>query len=192
MKNYDKEIGGAILPCCCSKELNPEFNKQSTRILKFASNSSDKQSQLNTFAAISHSTKTNDKDLNSTSQSIGLLKETQNNCSCTLPLITEITNEIEAVFQLIAEELPALSCEIKNLSVKLPSTLKKKTLVLDLDETLIYTGDQNSDITCSRESAIASLRGEDGEPFNITFYLRPHLRHFLTALSLEYEIIVNK
>jgi TFIIF-interacting CTD phosphatase-like protein len=75
---------------------------------------------------------------------------------------------------------------------------KKKTLVLDLDETLIRAvteNDANAELDkaedCVSPSAI-SFGDQGGVGIEIEFYVRPFARDFLQRMSEHYEIIVRR
>ena len=94
------------------------------------------------------------------------------------PYITELNSDLEQHFDLILDSLPALPCEVKQRTLKLPPCPKTRTLVLGLEGTLV-TGPPSAppqDIGC--------LQGSKPR-------LRPHLREFLDALSQVFELIVT-
>eukprot|EP01103_Thecamoeba_quadrilineata_P012760 TRINITY_DN3373_c0_g1_i1.p1 TRINITY_DN3373_c0_g1~~TRINITY_DN3373_c0_g1_i1.p1 ORF type:complete len:231 (-),score=21.66 TRINITY_DN3373_c0_g1_i1:64-756(-) len=80
---------------------------------------------------------------------------------------------------------PKLESRIKSPLLPPPSTNCKKTLVLDLDETLIHSSFkeiQNSDIFISIEV--------DTCQYNIHVLKRPHVDLFLKCVSEWYEVVV--
>lgn len=110
MKKIENEIGFAGILSDSSTEVEVESKNQSSSLKKFISYNGNKQSTLKAFSSVSGSSKTNGRDLNSTTQSISLLNGIQSNCSYCVPLISEMTSELEAMFQLISAELPVLPC----------------------------------------------------------------------------------
>lgn len=70
----------------------------------------------------------------------------------------------------------------------------KKTIALDLDETLITVLSPSAGIhqkqTNSVETHSISFRGCSGEIKEVDFLLRPYTREFLQEVSQDYEIIV--
>ena len=113
------------------------------------------------------------------------------------PYITELNEELEGNFDLINGQMPPLPCEIDELTVLLPdlSSHTKKTLVLDLDETLIHTYDtdalQGFPISKRRPLEKAAFVAEGGERVEVSYWSRPHVEEFLTSLSAVFEIIVS-
>ncbi len=124
------------------------------------------------------------------------------------PYIINMNEELEGNFELINNQVPALPCEVQQLECKL-GPLKsawKKTIILDLDETLISAGDfrqsendrdreregegEKVQVTKSHTSNHITLQSEDGTTTDIEFIKRPRLEEFLQTLSRYYEIIV--
>lgn len=108
------------------------------------------------------------------------------------PYITQTNEELEGNFLIMEEEMPALPCEIENLTVELPplSDISLKTLVLDLDGTLIQSS-ENTNFPCDHSRQIsACFTSKKGELIDIFFYVRPHVSTFLQMLSKFYEIII--
>ena len=117
--------------------------------------------------------------------------------SVEFPYIKDLNKELEANFGLILETMPALPCEVEDLKVPLPPlpSPTMKTLVLDLDETIIHTVDPSefkSVIEGAGDSNLTftKLHAGDGSKVDIAFRVRPYLKEFLETLSPYYEIIV--
>jgi Dullard-like phosphatase family protein len=70
--------------------------------------------------------------------------------------------------------------------VFLPKTEKKKTVILDLDETMIH-----SDFTSKYENHDHLITFvSDGEEFSVAIFIRPGLNDFLEKLSEKFEVVV--
>ena len=93
------------------------------------------------------------------------------------PYITDLSADLEHNFDLIIDSLPALPCEVKQRTVKLPPSPKMMTLVLGLEGTLVAPR--------TPTHAEGSSIPEPQLP-----RVRPHVREFLEVLSHNYEIIV--
>ena len=72
------------------------------------------------------------------------------------------------------------------LSINRPQKFKKKTLILDLDETLVHSGFN----PFTRKSDITLTIYLDGREHVINVLKRPHVDEFLREISKYYEIIV--
>jgi len=72
------------------------------------------------------------------------------------------------------------------LSINRPQKFKKKTLILDLDETLVHSGFN----PFTRKSDITLTIYLDGKEHVINVLKRPHVDEFLREISEYYEIIV--
>jgi hypothetical protein len=99
------------------------------------------------------------------------------------PYVTDMNAGLEANFELILDALPALPCEVKQRTVKLPAPLPKlktprKTLVLGLEGTLVAM-------------PVPMPGGLSERQRRCKPKVRPHLMEFLSSLSKTYEIIVR-
>lgn len=134
------------------------------------------------------------------SQSIGkesVLSDKEDTCSIKIPYIMELNIELEANFLVMEDQLATLSCEIEEYSIELPKLANPtlKTLVLDLDDTLIYV--QNSDIPEEHKAIeenkrlqTISIPSEEGDLIDVSFITRPNIELFLRTLSQYFEIII--
>lgn len=61
-----------------------------------------------------------------------------------------------------------------------------KSLILDLDETLVHSSFDKVD----NPDYIVKILSEDGEPLNIYVLIRPYLKEFLEAISPHFEIVI--
>ena len=105
------------------------------------------------------------------------------------------TEEIIYNFQIIQSLTPLESWEISSIAVALPKAPEKKelkTLVLDMDETLLHTKSPYLDYT-KVDISLEDIRKID-IPYVAKEYsviLRPFLQTFIRELAKLYEIIVN-
>ena len=110
----------------------------------------------------------------------------------TAPCIRSLSRELEENFRSLEEVSPAES-ERKPHVVHLPQT-EKKTLVLDLDETLIYAihggvHDLTADVNLADLNTI-KVRDEDGETHEVQFLIRPDARAFIKEMAQFYDLVV--
>lgn len=107
-----------------------------------------------------------------------------------IPYQRSITQEIEHSFTLLKNIHLASIREIALKQVNLPKTLKK-TLVLDLDETLVHTMDKGN---CYPHKISNSdkiyISNENGETEEYQVLIRPHAKEFIQKLAGVYDIIV--
>ncbi|CAK68841.1 unnamed protein product (macronuclear) [Paramecium tetraurelia] len=80
---------------------------------------------------------------------------------------------------------PSLNA-IANKIVNLPENKFKKTIVFDLDETLIHCQESNDDPS----DTVLTIKFPTGETVQAGINLRPYCREMLAILSQKYEIIV--
>ena len=100
----------------------------------------------------------------------------------------DISFELNFSIKMMLELEPKVELTIKVTLPPLPS--KKKTLILDLDDTIIHSV-KNEDITNLSCENICSVNHINiGEYTVILFLVRPHLNEFLKTLSQLYEIII--
>jgi hypothetical protein len=113
------------------------------------------------------------------------------------PYVVELNEELEGNFDLFNAQMPVLPCELDELAIVLPelSSPSKKTLILDLDETLIHTYDPSAvhgfPATKRRPLVEACFTSEEGEQVDVNYWPRPHVEEFLTRLAPVFEIIVT-
>ncbi len=110
------------------------------------------------------------------------------------PYLTELTPNLERNFELLTEVLFALPRELPPVLVSLKPTTKK-TLVLDLDDTLVHVlGSSMGDIGESSafpHAMSTTLQYDPETRLTIHFLLRPYAREMLSALCKFYDIIVR-
>ena len=111
------------------------------------------------------------------------------------PYIIELNQELEGNFELMNDQVPPLPCEVQELECELgPRKARwQKTVVLDLDETLICSVESNEgeeEIKHPQHTDHVSLLTEDGTTTDIEFLKRPRLDEFLHTLAHYFEIIV--
>ena len=82
---------------------------------------------------------------------------------------------------------PFLDNAVEPPSIKIGA---KKTLVLDLDETLISAAGSDKQAENNVDVSAISFRDESGNIVEFEFYVRPYTHTFLHDLSALYEIIV--
>lgn len=106
-----------------------------------------------------------------------------------------ITEELKHNFKIIRTLSLPTEEEIKSLKIPFPET-SKKTLVLDLDETLIHTIDPSLDysaLNVKRKEIKPIFYRDNKNPnvYSIKVLIRPFAIEFLKELSKDYEIVVK-
>lgn len=93
---------------------------------------------------------------------------------------------IQALSFIIKMPLIDWSKEIKIRSVNFPLLTKKKTLVLDLDETLIHA---DINLSCKNHDALIEIKFLEEEWTQVPVFLRPGLRKFLQFAAVNFEVV---
>lgn len=110
----------------------------------------------------------------------------------------ELTKEVQHNFQQIQKGSVATSAEVASREVFLStakSVLKKKTLILDLDDTLIHTINPNFNyatlqITHSNPKTLLYQDLTTSDVYSISVVIRPYAIQLLRDLSEIYEIVI--
>ena len=114
------------------------------------------------------------------------------------PLRAKMNREIEHNFMVMRSLIPATTEEVEVRKVKLdsyPEATSGKTLLLDLDDTLIHTINPSfnysaMDVTHSTYHNVMYKDTEDSSFYSIKVVVRPHAIRLLKELSSIYEIAV--
>ena len=119
--------------------------------------------------------------------------EIEDEMSLEIKIHTILSEDVEKQLKLIPHIKPVSLLEIENKKVVLSPSIKKHTLILDLDDTLVCTLQYSTTHQLYKKSIIHRVKyfsKSTTQLNNVQFVKRPYLEIFLADASRKYEIIV--
>ncbi|MCQ2816918.1 MAG: HAD family hydrolase [archaeon] len=151
------------------RKLSPKLSLQRSKTSKFCINKNDQRNKRN----ISYNTVNINPKINPITQ------VTKNNSESVRYIMRDKSSKRH-------KSLSPKANLLTNQFLLPPKTSNKKTLVLDLDETLVHSGfapfDCPSDVIIQIDM--------EGEIFDIHVLVRPYVKEFLERMSMKYELVI--